>query len=200
MRVPRKAEVFVRHVVVGVGLFGALAFCGVPEAGGQEPVDTAAMEAEMDSLLSEVEVLLIRVDSLQTAIGLPEYEPAEERDWTDMWAFRGEMEPADYALYLGLAVTANAIWKIDRDVGGYEDRWTTYDKLAHFNVAHFLADQAMERRVSPRWAFALTCAAATAFEFSQGWPSWKDATVSCGGAAFAVLNRRLREQTRTVER
>ena len=93
------------------------------------------------------------------------------------------------AVYLGVlaaAIAANAIFKLDPDPGGYQDRWLTIDKLSHFASAY--ATIIAGRLGGARQAVVLggLLVAAVAFEFTQGFVSWRDILAGWAGASFAA--------------
>lgn len=92
---------------------------------------------------------------------------------------------------LALGVAANAFYPLDRDAGGYRDRWTTPDKATHALAGYAIASLGTAAGVDRDIAFLGTCATAAAFEFTQGVPSRKDIVAGCAGAAVAVLWSRL---------
>lgn len=93
------------------------------------------------------------------------------------------------AIYLGVlvvALAANAIFKLDPDVGGYQDRWLTIDKLVHFAIAYAIV--ILGRLAGARQAVVLggLLLAAVLFEYTQGFVSWRDIVAGWAGAFFAA--------------
>lgn len=91
-----------------------------------------------------------------------------------------------YGTALAVAVEVNKQFHIDVDRGGYVDSWRTPDKQAHAAFGAVLSMTAMEMGVRPRNAVLLTCAGASAFEWSQGQVSGEDIVAGCGGALAGV--------------
>jgi hypothetical protein len=189
---PRKVFTF------GLGiLMGAMVASCPAEA--QTPADSAAaVRHEKDSLVAFLDSAHVRLDSLSRVLdSLPvKSPPREDNRLPNLMMARVPFPTETYATGLVLGVAANAIWKLDQDPGGYPDKWLTMDKAVHLNVAHFLTARSMRMGVHPGWAFGLTCAAAIAFEKSQGYVSSKDIAVGCAGSGLAVVERWLAKRVR----
>lgn len=90
-------------------------------------------------------------------------------------------------VFYGALASATAIsWRgLDRDPGGYPDRWYTEDKLTHFSVGYGLTSAAITAGIPPAEAAVSICAVAIVYEFVMGWVSRKDIAMGCGGAGLA---------------
>ena len=91
-----------------------------------------------------------------------------------------------YLVALAVAVAANAIFKLDADPGGYQDRWLTIDKMIHLAVAYSVVIAGRMLGVRQAIALAGVLAAAVAFEFTQGFVSWRDIVAGWAGALLAA--------------
>ncbi|HEX6058296.1 MAG TPA: hypothetical protein VFZ11_04705, partial [Gemmatimonadaceae bacterium] len=115
-------------------------------------------------------------------------------------ATRPDRARAAYAGILASAVGANLALRLDPDPcpGGerlcfrssYRDEWLAPDKFSHLNAASFLSTTATQLGVRDRDNFLVTCAAAAAFELTQGYASWRDAAAGCAGAGASIAARR----------
>lgn len=161
-------------------------------AGAQTPSPTQ----ERDSLIAFLDSAHARLDSLDRQLDSIVRSPPRPDDRLPNLMMTPQFPTETYATALALGLAANAVWKIDRDPGGYPDKWTTMDKAVHLNVAHFLTARAMKMGVHPAWAFGLTCAAAVGFERTQGSMSGKDIAVGCAGSALALVERALWRKVR----
>lgn len=167
------------------------ALLATPAAAQQ--IDTSAIRA-MDSATTQVEIARARktLDSLSHEID--KLDSLDRRVRSELQrVFRARQW---FGAALGAGVAANAIWKIDRDPGGYRDVWTTPDKRDHLNSGFFLSSAGMAMGVRPWWAAGLTCAAAVGFEFTQGYVSSKDIIAGCAGATVASAATWLRTRRR----
>ena len=90
-----------------------------------------------------------------------------------------------FLLLLAAAVASNAIFQLDPDNGGYADRWLTLDKMVHFAFAYAVVIAG--RLVGIRQSVVLggVALAAVAFEYTQGFVSYRDIIASWAGAATA---------------
>lgn len=98
------------------------------------------------------------------------------------------LRPHD-AVFVGLimlALVANVVFKLDPDPGGYQDRWLTIDKMIHFAIAYALVIAGRFAGVRQVVVVATVLIAAVAFEFTQGFVSWRDILAGWAGAASAA--------------
>jgi hypothetical protein len=161
----------------------------------------AALEWERAALDSTERSAVRRLDSLQAALRALDSVRAL-RDSLRAINARARLATARalrptawYAGALGAAVGVNARFGLNVDRGGYRDTYLSEDKITHFGAGNVLASTAIATGVRPRWAVALTCAGAAAFEWSQarhgGYFSNRDVVVGCAGATLAgLLGRR----------
>ena len=87
---------------------------------------------------------------------------------------------------LAAAVAANGIFQLDADFGGYVDRWLSLDKAIHFVIAYVIIIAARAAGVRQAITLGGLLAAAVAFEFTQGYVSWRDIVAGWAGAALAA--------------
>ncbi len=93
---------------------------------------------------------------------------------------------AIYLLMLTLGVAANAIFQIDPDIGGYQDRWLTIDKIIHFAIAYAVVIAGRAAGVRQTIVLAGIMLAAVAFEYTQGFVAWRDIVAGFAGALLAA--------------
>jgi hypothetical protein len=92
-----------------------------------------------------------------------------------------------YLLLLAAAVTANAVFQLDPDPGGYQDRWLTIDKMVHFAVAYAVVIAGRMAGVRQSIVLGGITAAAVAFEYTQGFVAWRDIIAGWAGAGTAAM-------------
>lgn len=146
--------------------------------------------ARVDSLLREARTLTARADSLLTASNVP---APTLYDLRLVSVTRQRRATVRYGAALGAGLLANSVYPFDRDPGGYKDQPFTRDKYDHLRVAMLLSQVAAWTDVPPKWNVALTCAAATGFEFTQGKVSYYDIGASCLGSVLGVGLQRLQK-------
>lgn len=93
---------------------------------------------------------------------------------------------AIYLLLIGAAVAANGVFQLDADPGGYPDRWLTIDKMIHFAIAYAVVIAGRMFGVRQSVALGGIIVAAVAFEFTQGFVSWRDILAGIAGALVAA--------------
>jgi hypothetical protein len=93
---------------------------------------------------------------------------------------------AAYIALAALAIAANGIFKLDPDIGGYQDRWLTIDKMVHFAIAYAVVIAGRLFGARQAVVVATVIVGAVAFEFTQGFVSWRDILAGWAGAASAA--------------
>lgn len=92
---------------------------------------------------------------------------------------------------LGAGVLANAIWKFDRDAGGYHDSAHGIDKVAHALASYVIEDACEDVGAHPLACLGMTIGTGVAFEFSQGYVSRWDIRFDALGASASWALRRV---------
>jgi hypothetical protein len=91
-----------------------------------------------------------------------------------------------FATALGAGLAANAIFRFDRDPGGYPVKWYWRKDELHVLSASVLTSAGIAMHVAPWKAAALTCAAGALYEKTQGFVNRVDIAADCGGAAVTA--------------
>jgi hypothetical protein len=91
-----------------------------------------------------------------------------------------------FAAGLGAGLAANAIFRFDRDPGGYPVKWYWRKDELHALSASVLTSAGIAMHVAPWKAAALTCAAGALYEKTQGFVNRVDIAADCGGAGLTA--------------